>query len=223
MRFILALLSVLWGSVAMGQIVVDLAHVNGRLDPELSLGLSNVRYKYESDYSETTRRTIVGLGLSIGVVPGMNLILQTGLVPDTNIGNDVDGSGYMLGAGFNGVFMDRKPFMLIGYTIFNYIRENYWVRPKVTEEARLSEAHVGFLARFRLTERAYFYAGPDAVAYSEGKLAADDNEGGKIRYKRDKMVNLKLGFMVAMGRYIIKPEITALGEESILLVFVVRN
>jgi hypothetical protein len=205
---------------AKAEILVDESLINppSGISVGASLGLSKVEYEYSrGDWEFAISRKTLGLGLVSSLGSGANLLLQAGYVFKSEYEDtDWEGKGWMLGGGVNFLLHKGSRVSVLGYGLLNYTQEEYEYHEKLDADLTLTDLHLGALFMFRAGPRAVLYVGPDFVPYSEGEIKFSDKHRGED-FEREDVLNLKIGASIAAGSVVIRPEVTLMNEQTLML------
>jgi hypothetical protein len=204
--------------IATGQVLVNLSNVHPGSDVgfEGVLGFSTVTYDSDTHTYEANRK-ILGLGAVANITSNVNLLMQLGYDFEGKIDDNWKGKGYFIGGGLNAQLYRGSKTSFIGYGLLNYIAEEYKHvdNYKVKFDFSDLDLHVGALLLYRASPSIAIYGGPDLVIYSKGTIAF--KHAPDIEIERSKNINIKLGMDIFLNKAILRPEITFVGEKTLIL------
>lgn len=226
MRTILGLLfglAALSSRPALAQMIVDPAYTNGDNNSSVAPVLQASEIEYNGHYEDfDIDRTILGVEFSMGVAPVVDIFGDVGLIAKTEIEDwDDDGQGFTLGAGGRGVVWSNHLLSVVVYGLYDYQRESFeghrggrgWKFKMETWEL-----HGGGTCTWLATPKVHPYAGVDHVLVDdgEGRSTYDGIAGtAKTDIDREDIINLKVGSHFLLGKAILRPEATIMGERTI--------
>jgi hypothetical protein len=216
---IIFLISFLFSFTAFGQVLVDESNISPRNGLSIggSLGLSQVEYKYHDDYTFEIDRKTLGLGLVSSLGSSANLLFQIGYTFDAEYEDtDWEGKGWMLGGGVNFLIHRGRKVDFVGYGLLNYIQEEYDWHDKLNADFSMMDLHLGGLVVFKASPKVSLYLGPEFIPYSEGEIKFSDKYH-KQKIEREDMLNFKLGMSIATDSVVIRPEVTFMNEQTLML------
>ena len=165
-------------------------------------------------------RNIVGVEVAHAVDDSLDIVGELGWITETEIEDyDPDGSGFVFGGGVRGIVQKEDKHHIAAYGIFTYARENI-DEGRVDIKMTTYDMHVGGTFVYHATPTANPYAGLDLVILSDGKAEVKVNGRNLVTdhdLERDDRVLFKLGVGLSLGKAIIRPEVTFLGEETLTL------
>jgi len=208
-----------YAAPAKSQILVDTALVRAPSDINLGPSLSLSKIKYENEENNKTftiKRNTLGLGLVCKLDSSVDFLMQLGYTFDEKFENSAldEGTGYMAGMGINFAMYHGKKIDIVGYGLLNYITDHY-KKDYVTVDMHLTDAHLGSLLIFKASPVVGIFGGLDLVPYSEGSI---DHHSGNVDFKRNELLNFKLGLEFNLPGVVIKPEATLGGENTFSLI-----
>jgi len=203
---------------AKGQILVNTSNLRpaGDFNFEGDLGFSSVDYDSDS-HTYSANRKILGLGVVANITSNLNFIGQLGYDFEGKIDDNWKGKGYIIGGGLNALLYKGSRVSFGGYGLLNYLAEDYKHVDNYKVKFGFSDLdfHVGALLLFRASQNVTVYGGPDLVLYSKGAISFP--HASDIELERSHNINIKLGMDLQLNKVTLRPEITFLGEKTLVL------
>jgi hypothetical protein len=207
----------LYPVMAKSQILVDLSNLkpSGGLSFGGALGFSEVEYDSDNHTYDVNRKTL-GLGIVSNVANNINLVAQFGYTFDAKLDDDWKGKGYMLGGGLDALLYKGARVGFAGYGFLNYIDEEYKLKKNRKVKCSFSDLdfHLGGLFLFQANSNIMLYGGPDLVVYSKGTVTYGKDE---VEMERSKNLNFKVGMDIYLNKATLRPELTFIGEKTLVL------
>lgn len=185
------------------------------------LSLNEVDYEIENNGNVEVDRKILGVDFSNPLNSKVAFFGHGGLIFDaeTDPGDADDGKGLIFGGGLRASLYKTQGIEFFGYGFFDYSYERLEVG-SLKETIKMMELIGGGTATFRGLDNVVPYAGLELVPFSDGEGEVDTANGIEFDIERDDLLGLKLGALVDLKGFFIRPELALMHEQTFTIAFV---
>ena len=225
---------------AEAQLIVDISSKAESGQLELGGTLSNSEIDYDGQYAGggDVDRSVLGVYAAYGISARADFYIGAGYILDTKPQQlPEDGDGFLVAAGTRCLVMERDRLYVLAYGQLQYVSEDYGSESYVSGAARFHgyygdvvvtreadatslEVSLGVVGKYVLADTLSVYAALEAVPYCDGEsdvsydsiaYTGTDN----IEYERDSIINVRFGAHVDLQTWLLRAELTTLGEQGL--------
>jgi hypothetical protein len=185
------------------------------------LSLNEMDYEVENSENVEVDRKILGVDFSNPLNAQVAFFGHGGLIFDseTDPGDADDGKGLIFGGGLRASLYKTQGIEYFGYGFFDYSYERLEVG-SLKETIKMMELIGGGTATFRGLDNVVPYAGLELVPFSDGEGEVDTANGIEFDIERDNFLGLKMGALVDLKGFFIRPELALMHEQTFTIAFV---
>jgi hypothetical protein len=175
-----------------------------------------VDYQRENGSILNIERTSLGAEVSHGFGKTFDGVATLGLTLDSKAGNlPKDDGGVSLGVGGRGVVYRQGQAGVVMYGFFNWLQDKFKSNGDVTYQLNSYDLRFGGTFSVAVEGRFQPYAGLD-LALLRGGTERVNAAGASFKsdLEKDNVLGLKLGMNILVGKVMLRPEATLLGEQT---------
>jgi hypothetical protein len=182
------------------------------------LVFSTVDYDVEGGLDPSIERKTLFGEFGYGMTPVLDVFGQAGLIFESEFDDsDVDGSGFMFGAGTRFVIHNERPLRVNGYGLLNMTFEDF-KEGSVKCKSNITDLHGGVTTSFAATPTIAPYGGIDLAVHSDGKVKCKASSvSSSSDIERDDLLSIRLGATFDFSNMYLRPEAIVAGESTIIL------